>query len=146
MFRSMYVNHTISALSHFHNGDLPLPFSNTDFYINIIRNLFFSKNSNEVVELGLIYDFTKDKSYMAISVSPKSYYISIKNLIDIKRFIQWFSNNYEELIFKHKYKTDNLIKTTYSYNDGYIRYSIILIESLNYPKNDQILIEYKTLN
>lgn len=144
MFRSLYLQHSISALSHYYNQDLPLPFSNCNFYIDIIRNLFYNKTSSEIVQLGLVYDFTKDKSYMSVSITTKPY-VKINNLVDIKSFITWFNNNYEQLIFKYENVTDTKKVTTFSYNDGYIRYAVIVIESIdNQP--DQILIEYKTLN
>lgn len=145
MFRSMYVNHTISALSHFHNDDLPLPFSNTDFYINIIRNLFANKNSCEIVEVGFVYDFSRDKSYMAVIVTPKVH-VKINTIINIKDFITWFNSHFAELMFKHEYITNNDKSTTYAYNDGYYRYSVVITESLDNSESDQILIEYKTLN
>ena len=146
MFRSLYVNHTISALSHFHSSDLPRPFSNTNFYSEIIRNLFHNKNSSEEVKIGFIYDFTKNSGYMAVIITPKKFHIRIKNLIDVENFVKWYSENYGNMMFKHEIETNNFKTTTYSYNDDYIRYSVVVNESLKDNELDQILIEYKTLN
>lgn len=144
MFRSLYLNHSISALSHFHKEDLPQPFSNSSFYINIIRNLFVSKTSSEIVQLGLVYDFPTRKSYMSINITTKPY-VKIRNIVDVDNFVKWFNNNYAELIFKYENATDTKKVTTFSYNDGYIRYAVIVIESLdNQP--EQLIIEFKTLN
>lgn len=146
MFRSLFVQHTISALSHLYTSDLPLPYSNTDFYSNITRNLFHNKNSSEEVKIGFIYDFTKNSGYMAVIVTPKKFHIRIKNLIDVENFVKWYSEHYGNMMFKHEIETNNFKTTTYSYNDDYIRYSIVVNESLQDNELDQILIEYKTLN
>lgn len=146
MFRSVYMNYSISALSHFHKEDLPKPFSNKYFYTDIIRNLFVSKTSSEIVQLGLVYDFTTDSSYMAVIITPKKFNIRIKDLIDVNNFVKWYSENYAGTMLKHEIETNNFKTTTYSYNDGYYRYSIVVNESLKDNEHDQILIEYKTLN
>lgn len=145
MFRSLFVQHTISALSHLYSTDLPLPFSNCSFYSNIIRNLFVNKNSSEEVKIGFIYDFSNGRGYMAVIIIPKSH-IKINQLINIENFVKWYSEHYGEMMFKHVKELNNFKITTYSYNDGYSRYSVVVTESLNNNEHDQILIEYKTLN
>lgn len=146
MFRSLFVQHTISALSHLYNSDLPLPFSNTDFYSNITRNLFLNKMSSEEVKIGFIYDFTKNSGYMAVIVTLIKTHVKINQIIDIENFVKWYSENYAEMMFKHVNENNNFKITTYAYNDGYYRYSIVVNESLKDNEHDQILIEYKTLN
>lgn len=144
MRKNWYDYHTISAWSHFHAADFPIPFSNTDFYSDIIRNLFVDKNSSEIVKIELVYDFSND-GYMSIRVTPPRFNVKINEIIDVENFAKWYSERFGEKMFKYKYKTNDLIKTTYSYNDGCTRYSIIVAES---PKKiyglNYIMIEFKT--
>lgn len=140
-----YDYYTISAWSHFYSSDLPRLFDNTDYYTNVIRNLFTNKNSNEVVKIELEYETTNNSCYMSIKVFTPRLDVKITEIVDIERFIKWYSERYEELIFRHDYKNDNIIKTTYAYNDGYTRHAIIISESLeNKFDNNYIMIEFKT--
>lgn len=145
MFRSLFVKHTISALSHLYIEDLPKPFDKSEFYINIIKNLFIDKNSSEVVNIGLIYDVSKVKNNMSIIVTPNEN-TKLKSIIDVDNFVKWFNQFYEELIFKYEHKTDTMKTTTYAYNDGYYRYAVVVTEALCNSVHDLILIEFKTLN
>lgn len=145
MRKSWYDYHTISAWSHFHAYDFPRPFSNSDYYADIIRNLFIDKNSSEIVKIELVYDFSNDGGYMSVRVTPPRLNVKIKEIIDIDNFVEWYSERYGEMLFKHEYRTDDINKTTYVYNDGYTQYSIIIAESpkKNYGLN-YIMIEFKT--
>lgn len=107
--------HTISAWSHFYANDFPKPFNNTDYYQNVIRNLFKNKDSNELVKIELEHDVS-EYCYMSIKIyAPTSKGIYITDIVDVEQFINWYSKCYGNIIFKHEVNN----KIIYAFNDCY---------------------------
>lgn len=114
MIKVWRTKHTISALSHFYTNDFPKPFNNSDFYQNVIRNLFKNKDCNELVKIELEYDVS-EYCYMSVKVyAPTSKGIYITDIVDVEKFVDWYKC-FGQLISRHEVND----KIIYAFNDCY---------------------------
>lgn len=129
--------HTISAWSHFYANDFPKPFNNTDYYQNVIRNLFKNKDSNELIKIELEHNVS-EYCYMSIKIyAPTSKGIYITDIVDVKQFVNWYNKCFGYYPSKHEVNN----KIIYSFIDCYTLHNIII--SLNQYDN-YILITRRT--
>ena len=121
MFKKWKAYHSISALSHFTRYDLPRPFSDSSYYIDILNNIFKNKHSTGLIEIVLIYESTHNSFYSYLKVESPKINISIKDVVDIEKFIKLYSERFDVKLQK---RDDN----RYYYGDGYTRHTIIFHE------------------
>lgn len=140
MFKKWHAYHSISALSHFTRYDMPRPFSDSSYYIDIIRNIFRDKHSTDLVEIELVYDIDvpNSSSYSEIKIYAPKIYTKINEIIDVEKFVAWYGKRHDAELKKNS--KNNII--SYYYGDGYTRHAITICEKSE--DFDFILIQFKT--
>lgn len=133
MFRRWEKYHSIAVWSHYTRYDFPRPFSDGDFYTEIIRNLFIDKENKEVLKIELKYGSSHDGAFRYIKVTPPKIWTKIKEIVNVEEFAQWYGKRYEVNLIKREYRKDDTIITTYSHDDDFTAYTIRILES---PEKD----------